>query len=372
MKIGIDGRGLIGKKTGVSRYLGNLLKNLLEIDKENIYRIYLPSNSPLNIEINSSNLEKKIIKFPIFQNNITWTHIRLPMELFFNKVDLFHSPSYILPFLRNCKSMVSILDLSYELHPEWYPLKSQQVRLFSYLSAKTSNKIITISESVKEEIIKIYKIKEEKIEVIYLGVDGVFNPINKEFAKRKIKEKFNINNKFILYVGWIHTRRNIERLLKAFKKVKNEIPEKYNLVLIGTIIWPYINLNKLLYELNLKEDVTYIDYVSDEDLVLLYNAAELFIYPSLYEGFGLPLLEAMACGCPVVTSNLSSLPEVVRDAGYLINPYDEDEIAKAMLEILKNENLKENLIKKGLERIKKFSWRKTAEETLEVYKEVLD
>lgn len=216
------------------------------------------------------------------------------------------------------------------------------------------------------DIIRYFKIPENKIKVIYLGVDEDYKPLS-ETEIRKVRQKYHLNYPFILYVGSLISHKNIPTLIKAFYKLKKYgLPHK--LVITGKRGWKYKNIFEIISKLNLQKDVVFTGYVQREDLPALYNAADLFVYPSLYEGFGLPPLEAMACGTPVITSNTSSLPEVVGNAGIMVDPYDIDGLAKAMYEVLTNEGLRAELRKRGLERAKMFSWKKTAEETLNVYK----
>jgi glycosyltransferase involved in cell wall biosynthesis len=235
-----------------------------------------------------------------------------------------------------------------------------------------TNIMICDSVSTKNDCMKLLKIPEKRLKVIPLSADEQYKPIkNKEHIRDELKREYNIDYPFILFVGTLEKRKNVPILLKSFYKLKKS-KLNHKLVIVGGKGWKYTRIFDLIEGLNLENDVIFTDYVSDEYLVKLYNAADLFVYPSLYEGFGLPPLEAMACGCPVITSNTSSLPEVVGDAGVMVDPNDIDSLTESMIKILTDNEYREEMGRKSLERAHMFSWKKTAEETWDVYKEVLE
>ena len=228
---------------------------------------------------------------------------------------------------------------------------------------KRASHIIAISQNTKDDLIKHLKVSEDRISVVYNGIDhGIFKPCDKKL----------LDEPYILYVGSERPRKNLGTLFEAFAQVKNEFPD-LKLVKVGTAgrSEKYrSDTMEQLTTLGVVEDVIFVDYVSEEDLACYYSAAALLAYPSLYEGFGLPPLEAMSCGCPVVTSNTSSLPEVVGEAGIMVDPYDTDSLAQAMKRILSDNKLRDDMVRRGLEQAGEFSWEKTAEQTLEVYDKV--
>jgi glycosyltransferase involved in cell wall biosynthesis len=247
-------------------------------------------------------------------------------------------------------------------------------KFLDYLSMqglKKAKRIITDSEYSKKTLIKYLDYPEERIDVIYLGIDHDKFKVIKN-SRQKL-EKYGIENECInvLYVGSEMPRKNLQTLIKAFYKLKKKIPNA-RLIKLGEHQAPEARerLKTLIKKLGLQNDVVFTGYVPEEDLPLFYTAADLFVQPSLYEGFGLPVLEAMACGTSVVSSNATSLPEVVGNAGIMVDPIDVDGFVKAMYEVLTNDGLRENIIKKGLERAKMFTWKKTAEETLKVYEKM--
>lgn len=371
MKVGIITDFIDGVAGGIGTYTHNLINNFNRIDTTNKY--YLIHYAQTNIDIYENNKEILIERFSLPRGaGYIWRFIQTPLKLKFTKeLDLVHDPYEIgaLSFKMPFKKVITIHDLTPTLFPHTF--RSIMVVLHKLLfprTLKTADKIIADSKNTKKDLINYFNVPEEKIRVILLAADEKFKPLNKEGIK-EVKQNYNLNFSFILYVGTLEPRKNIPSLIKAFYKLKRK-NINYKLVITGKKGRKYKEIFETIDKLNLQKDVIFTGYVSDEDLPALYKAADLFVYPSLYEGFGLPPLEAMACGTPVITSNTSSLPEVVGDAGIMVNPYDVDGLADAMYEVLTNDELREDMIKKGLERAKMFSWEKCAKETLDVYEEV--
>ncbi len=236
------------------------------------------------------------------------------------------------------------------------------------MSIKRADIIVADSHSTKRDIINYFGIKEEKIKVVYPGVESRFRPI------RNVEEyrlKNNLPSKMILNVGTLEPRKNVVTLIRAFKKLKELGFKNYKLVIAGDKGWLYKQIFDEIKSSDLQKEVLFLGIVGDEDLPMLYNCADIFVYPSLYEGFGLPPLEAMACGIPVITSNTSSLPEVIDNAGIMVDPDDVNSLCEAMYNVLKDKELWHNMSNKGLERSKLFSWKGTAKKILEIYDEVL-
>jgi glycosyltransferase involved in cell wall biosynthesis len=364
MRIGIDSRSLNQKGLGVGRYLFDLLKHYPELDRSNEYLLYLKQTG---LPSALSNFSSKAISLPLINSNFAWLNFRLPVELLRDKIDLFHCPFYGLPVYQPCPMVVTIHDIIYEIHPEWFPkLQGASFRFLSRLGAKTARKVIAVSEHTKKDIMERYHVPESKIEVIYEAPDDMYRIIKDEALLKRTKQKFGITKDFLIHVGAIHKRRNIVSLLKVFKRLK-ESGRDLQLVLVGSIQWPFIDLKQLLLEMGLKSDVVHLEFISDENLACLYNAARLFVYPSLYEGFGLPLVEAMACGTPIAASNVSSIPEVIGDAGILFDPYNEDEILDSIKTIIDDKNARDSLISRGSDRVRRYSWSGAAKRTIELY-----
>jgi len=362
MKIGIAARGLDGQG-GPKQYIESLLTSLLKVGRE--HEFYYFYNSP---DFKGKYLEANEVVLKS-SSKLVWDYYQIPKAVNKYGIDVMFFPKNVLPFFVDCKSIIVIHDLAYYI-PELnaYPLiDTVYMRLMIKSSVKRAHHIIAISENTKKDIIKYTGVEEDKISVVYEAPDRKFGQIFDKTELDIIKIEYNLPEQFIFCCDTITPRKNTARLLAAFDLIKDKIPHK--LVLTGGVSWKSKTVSDMVD--SMKDSVIKLGYVPDGDMPLLYNLADLFVYPSLYEGFGLPPLEAMACGCPVITSNTSSISEVVGDAGVMVDPYNIDDLAKAMYDILTNDALRENMTKKGLERAKMFSWEKTARETLKVCKEVL-
>ena len=374
MKIGINGYEAVvprfgyNKDTGLPNRVGSsvycyeLLKNLAKIDAKNNYEIFLPQ-SPTN------DLPKatEAWKYKVLPSRKMWTITSLSLDLLKNRsLDVFFTPTHYLPIFASKKSVVSILDVSYFYFPELFKKKDLiQLKKWTKYSAKKSAKILTISESSKSDIIKEYGVSEDKVRVIYPGI-STNSAVNNKLKMEELEKKFGIKNKYILFVGTIQPRKNITRLIEAYSKIDSDV----NLVIVGRRGWHYEEIFKAPEKYNVKDKVLFLENVTDEELPALYKNAEFFILPSLYEGFGIPVLEAMNYGTPVITSNISSLPEVGGDAALYVDPNDTMDIAEKMKKLLGDKNLRSELIAKGKKQVEKFSWEKSARQTLEVLEEV--
>ena len=370
MKIGIMTNCIDRFYGGTTIYVYNLVKNLTRTDKGNEY--YLIHQSAKDVDIYKLNREIVISKFDIpTGGGLIWQLFNLPLKLRKMDLDIVHDPAGVGPLLFNMpfKKVGTICDLSLLLFPETHRKSSVIMhKLLFYPAVKNLDKVITISENSKRDIMEHLKVPEEKIRVIYVAADEQFKPLEEEDVA-EIKREYNLDFPFILSLSVLEPRKNLPILIKSFHKLKNQ-GLGHRLVIGGGKGWKYENIFRTVEELGLDKEVIFLGCVPGEDLPKLYNAADLFVFPSLYEGFGLPPLEAMACGCPVITSNTSSLPEVVGDAGVMVDPYDVNGWAEAMDRVLLNKGLKQDMRERGLERAKMFSWEKTAKETLRVYEEV--
>jgi len=376
MKIGIEIAPLIwGKKAGIGWYAYNLLKSLKNIDKENFYilfgssiREYRKKLKSLKKEFECENIKISMKFFPGRIYNYLF-QIFVPVELFYGKFDLIHTLHPFSPVKFKAKYIATIHDLTPLISSDWFPeLHSLKFRFIIKRTTERADKIIADSISTKKDIIEFFDYPEENIEVVYLASDEIYKPVEDKEEIAEIRKKYGISRKYILFVGTIEPRKNLIRLLSVFEKLKIKFKE-YQLVIVGQVGWMSEKFFEKLKNLpeNVKKDIILTGYIPKEDMVYLYNDSELFIYPSLYEGFGLPVLEAMSCGVPVITSNISSLPEVGGDACIYVNPYDEEDILYKIEKVLDNEEIKKEMRKKGLERAKLFNWEKTAENTLKVY-----
>jgi len=354
MKIGIIKNKFRIDKSGIDRYEDNIIKgsNTKVITSE---------------DCNHDSIKVKF-RFKILNKTYLWNNL-LPFKIKKYNFDLIHNPGQIPIFKKfDGISLITIHDLSTFLFSKEHPLSRVIInKLILKRTIRNCNFIIVDSENTKKDVIKIFKVPEEKIDVVYLGVDEKYKILNKK-QSLFLSKKYTKTDKFILYVGTLEPRKNIPNLIRAYCKIKDKLP--YKLIITGKKGWKYKPIFDLISELKLEDDVIFTGYIPEEDLPALYNGASAFVFPSLYEGFGLPPLEAMACGCPVITSNTSSLPEVVGDAGIMVDPNDVDELAKQIERVLTDKKLRDSMIKKGLKQAKKFSWEKCAKETLKVYEKV--
>lgn len=353
------GKDGLPNRVGSGEFCYQLLAALSAIDKKNNYYIYLPTSPTNDMPQESANW-----KYIIFSSKKLWTILGLTRKLRGNpqKLDVFFSPTHYSP-LTGLKTVISILDISYLHFKDLFKKKDlYKLRYWGKYSIKRAKKIITISESSKSDIIEAYRLASGKVSVVYPGI----NQIDKTIDMDKLREKYGLSEKYILFVGTIQPRKNISRLIEAFSKIK----EDTQLVIIGKKGWQFEEILESPRKFGIEDKVKFFHDVSSEDLPTFYKNAQVFILPSLYEGFGLPVVEAMYYGCPVITSNVSSLPEAGGDAALYVDPENVSDIAEKMEKVLGSDSLRKEMIEKGKEHVKKFSWEKAASQTLNVLEEV--
>ncbi len=354
MRIGIEATHLEGQPTGVGRYLINLLKEWQKDDLELV--LYFKKEIPHLDSIGS--FEKKLLKT---KSKAFFIHYLLPRAAKKDKIDILFCPGYIGPIFYQGKIALVLHDIIYQARPDDYNWPSIWDKiLLKWISRKTAEKaevILTPSQFSKEEVLKHYQVNPEKVFVTSEAADQSFRKINNQQKIEQVKRKYKIKDNFILYVGSIFKRRHLPELIKSFESISNKLPN-YQFLIIGH--------NYLKQKLEGNSILSY-DYLQGDDLITLYNAADLFVYLSDYEGFGLPVLESMACGTPVITSYFASLPEVAGEAAlYVRDNSDTVSIANTIYQGLTDQKLREELIDKGFKQAQKFSWQKCAEQTLDI------
>lgn len=366
MKIGIDARPLSKKITGIGIYVYEIIKNLNAMGEENCLQYVLYSNSDINIDFKlNKNWEIRILNFPV---GTVWLNTIMPFYLLKDKLDVFWGTSQILPIVKcNIKMVLTVHDLAllkYDVGTRYNQIIQRVLLKNSCISA---DRIITVSKSTKNDLIGTFGMKSKKIDVIYPGASDVLAPISLDLAKKILKDKYKIQDKYILYLGTIEPRKNINTIIKAFKIAKRNKSFDCKLVLVGGLGWKYADMFRIIKRLKLKDDIIMTGYIDTSDKIYFYNACEFFVFPSIYEGFGIPLLEAMKCGKPVITADVSSMPEVVGDAGLMIDrSQDYKELAVKFLYLYFNDTLKSNLSAKALAQSDKFSYAKCAEKVLRI------
>ena len=355
MRIAIDIQSTLGNKTGIGYYTDNLVEQLLKLDKQNEYFLFNCGGGDLRTH-----------------KRVLWEQFHIPVKSFLDKIDLLHSPGFSPPVLKPRKLICTVHDLIGMIFPQNLGSVSRFYwsKLLPYAVSR-ADAIIADSECTKNDIIKYLNVKPENIRVIYLAADDSFKVVSDISLLSGVRQKYKIPANFILSVGTIEPRKNYDRLIMAFKRLKDTESLPHIMVIAGKKGWAYNGVRELVNKLGIESDVMFLDYVDDDDLVMLYNASSLFIMPSIYEGFGFPVLEAMACGLPVVASNVSSIPEVVKDAGILVDPYDTDSICEGMLKVLTDSELHEALQAKSIKRAASFSWEKTARSVLSEYESLM-
>ena len=365
MLIAIDGVGANDpERVGVSVYTYELLKYFHRHSSEEVrFVIYLKDNPRDDMPPQTAYFRYRVVPGPFL-----WSRVFFPLALMIDKKpDVFFAPAHYLPPYVPCKSIVTIHDVAYEYYPNEF-LKADLYKLKNWTRSavdKTS-KVIAVSEHTKKDILKFYSVSEDKVMVIYNGFSHKFQVTN---SKKQTNSKFQIlNSKFILYVGTLQPRKNITTLIESFSQLINETNGDLKLVIVGKKGWLYDKIFQKVRTLKLEDRVILAGYIADSELSILYQNASVFVLPSLYEGFGIPILEAMNYGCPVIAANTSSLPEIGGDACFYFDPSDTIDLKNKIVKILEDKKFRDELIKKGKERIKEFSWEKCAEETFSLLK----
>ena len=361
-RIGIDARLLQMDSTGDSTYWRGLIEALLRLDVE--ITLYLDARLP-EPEINTArSIPIRILHACCSRVWSAWTFPRALKE---DGIQVAHV-QYTIPPRMPCPTITTIHDVSFKRFPEFFRLKDRLILNWAVRRAsKKAARIIVPSEHTKNELVQLYRMDPDKIAITYEGVDAQFRPMDRNVTRALVGGKYGIRTPFVLTLGVIQPRKNLGRLLEGFAMLKGNLESEHKLVIVGKHGWKEADFGRRIAELGLGEEVVLTGYVPHGDLPALYSAADVFVYPSVYEGFGLPPLEAMACGTPVITGDCSSMPEVVGEAGLMVDPYDPNAFAEAMARILASESLRAEMSRRGIAQSKKFSWDKMAQETMEVY-----
>ncbi|MHB1295174.1 MAG: glycosyltransferase family 4 protein [Anaerolineae bacterium] len=363
MRIGIDARLTHYRQAGISQYIVELLRGLARCESDDTF-----------VVLQSIKSRKPILDGPNFLSRRLYTpshhrleQLTLPIEIGAQHLDVLHSPDFIPPLRAKCRSVITIHDLVFMLYPHF--LTKDAAHYYGQIdqAVRRADAIIAVSQATRSDVIRLLGVDEHKITVIYEAASPVFRPMRSQELTARVNGRFGLRSPFLLFVSTIEPRKNIPNLLRAFRQLLDNYHLDVKLVLAGEKGWLFDEVYALANELNLANDIRFLGRVTTEELLWLYNTAEGLVAPSLYEGFGLTPLEAMACGTPVIVSNVSSLPEVVNDAGLSVDPDDVDALTVAMWRVLDDSELRKKLIEKGLKRATVFSWDKTARETLALY-----
>lgn len=368
LRIGIDAHMLGSRETGNETYIRGLLTGLTGCAGDECFFVYVEHPDALPFVVRD---HPRIRVIPLAsRSSIRRLGWELPRRAHLDRLDVLHV-TYNAPLRlpRTCARVVTIHDLSFEHFPEFFaPHLRLLLKLSVPRSARAADAVLVDSEFVKRDLVATYRLAPDKIAVTHAAVEAEFRRVDEAAALDPIRAKYRTGARFILGVGNLQPRKNWLRLIEAFAQAKQEHRLPHTLVIVGPRAWQSEQV--VAAAQGLDDAVVFTGYVPTSDLVLLYNAAEVFVYPSLYEGFGLPVLEAMACGTPVITSNVSALPEIAGDAALLVNPYATQDIAAALVRVVSDEAYRAELRARGLARAREFSWERTAAQTLPVYRKV--
>ena len=371
MKIGIDGRAAKWYRgTGIGTYTYQLINNLSKYDNLNHYLTFIPEDSDLNLKDNFS-----IEYTKDSSNNNFWDDVKVPNLLENFNMELYHVPQNGVGLSGNvnCPKTITLHDIIPLRMPQ--TVSDRYLRIFNEEMPKILDNcdgIITVSEFSKLDIAEEFNFPKEKIFVTHLAAEDIYRPIDRAYCKKFIKDNYKIADNFILYVGGYSPRKNIIGILEAFSLLKDNLKEDLKIVITGKKGISYEIYKNKAIELGISNSVIFTDFIPLEDLPIFYNGAEVLVYPSLYEGFGLPPLEAMACGTPVIASNVTSLPEVCRNSAILIDPNDIDELCYSMERVLTDSFLKLTMIERGLSTSNNYSWKNTALNTIKAYESIIN
>jgi len=365
IKLGIISGNLKPSNTGIGTYTFELIENIRE--RTSVTLIRHPSGDDV------PGCSSIISSFPPGSfSHVIWSQALSLKKKSLKDFDIIHNTAqYPVSPKIHSHYIITIHDLIPVLYPQYVgKIYSLQAKIHYPMAIRSASKIITVSKHTKNDIIRLYNIPESKIEVIYECFSDKFIPASTD-DKNRVRAKYNLNNPYILFVGAIEPKKNIELLIRAFYLCQKE-NMNFQLVIVGKRAWKFESIFNLVDKLKLHHKIKFLNFVPYEDLPALYSAAEVFVFPSRYEGFGLPPLEAMKCGTPVITSNMSSLPEIVGKNGLMVNPDDEKQLAKSILNILSDPELQKKFSTYSLKRAELFSWKKTGKETINVYNSVLE
>jgi glycosyltransferase involved in cell wall biosynthesis len=379
MLIGIDAsRTTVARRTGTENYALHLIRGLLSLGGGHRFRLYF--NQTPATELLRANAEQRIMPFPRL-----WTHARLSWEMLTQPPDVLFVPSHVLPLVHPQRSVVTVHDLGYLYYPEAHTLMQNLYLRWStpYNARSTAGKVgrvLADSEATRRDLVLHYGIPEERIAVIYPGWDESLAPVTNPALLAAVRARYGLDERYLLYVGTLHPRKNLTRLVQAFATVCQSMPAgtdgeqgtdtNLQLILAGQKGWLYDEIVAQVQRLGLTGRVLLTGYVPESDLAALLSGALAFVFPSLYEGFGFPVLEAMACGTPVVCSSASSLPEVAGDAALMVDPLDSEALAGALHRVVVDPGLRRDLEERGLRQVRRFSWLSCARQTLQILEEV--
>ena len=371
MRIGLDGQPLTKPKTGVGHYTLELARALATLRPEDSFELVAPDTIPASIVLETAampNLRVVNVKANVLMRR--WSSIGLPRYMRRARLDLFHGTNYQLPLMNAKRNILTVHDLSIFSHPETHDARfARRARRRLPIMLRAASHIITPTEAIKDELTTRFNLDPACITVTPEAPRNTFSPMKREDTA-EVRQRLGIENDFILSVGTIEPRKNLQTLVRAFERIGRNTDRRPQLVIAGGAGWLTDDFDRVVRESDFRERIRLTGYLTDEELRALYCSCKVFVYPSLYEGFGLPPLEAMACGAPVIASRIATHEETLTEHARLIEPMDESALASSIVELLEDETERESLVKAGLAHVANFSWRKTAEMTWAVYEQL--
>ena len=369
MRIAIDARKL--HDFGIGTYIRNLLRGLARLDRQTEYVVLCRSRDAEAVGKLGDNFRG------VIENARPYSfgeQVRIPLSLSRQRVHLLHEPHYVLPPATRCRSVVTIHDCIHLMFPQYLPsrLAHAYARVSMWSAVHKSSRILTVSEASKRDILRFFDVNPDKVAVIYNAIDERFLAPADEERMDLIRQRYQLDHPFLLYVGNIKPHKNLERLVDAFGRARARGLSELRLVIIGDEISKYPPLRQSVHRHRLDKYVRFLGFQPYDTLAAFYRLARAFVFPSIYEGFGLPPLEAMACGAPVVTSNISSLPEIAGDAAILVDPYEPQSIAEGITRAVSDESVRADLIQRGFARARDFSWQHSVAAIHRIYMDVLE
>jgi glycosyltransferase involved in cell wall biosynthesis len=356
MRIGIDATAVPLQRTGAGNYILNLVQALARMDRSNEYVVFGKAAHEAELSLEGPNFRFVGRDFAGRGVRLAWEQFGLPRQVRSHRLDVLHSPHYTMPLRHQARSVVTFCDMTFLLHPDLHQaVKRVFFPAMMRLSARRADRLIAISESTRDDLVRLWGVECSRIATIPLAADAKYRPSSPEAIAETCRRHGLNPGDYVLYVGMLEPRKNVNRLVEAFGKAAKDLPG-VDLVIVGRRGWMYDEIFAQVEALSLQQRVRFTGYVASEDLPALYGGARLFAYPSKYEGFGLPVLEAMSCGTPVVTTNVSSMPEVAGDAAVLVEPDDVIGLAAALVRVAGDHALRDDLDCRGLARANAFSW----------------
>src|SRR5690349_23146415 len=372
MRIGLDGQPLTKPRTGVGHYTFELARALAILRPEDSFELVTPDTIPATIARDSEtipNLRLVSVKANLLMRR--WSSIGLPRYMRRARLDLFHGTNYQLPLMNAKRNVLTVHDLSIFTHPQTHDAQfARRARIRLPIMLRAATRIITPTEAIKDELTARFKLDPVRITVTPEAPRNTFSPMQREDTA-DVLQRLGIDNDFILSVGTIEPRKNLQTLVRAFARIGRNTDHQPLLVIAGGAGWLTDDFDRLVRESDFRERIRLTGYLSDGELRALYSSCKVFVYPSLYEGFGLPPLEAMACGAPVIVSDVPALVESTAGAARVAAARDPDAWAKAMSDLLNDDNEREALIETGRRRVTELSWKRTAIKTMQIYESLL-